>query len=214
MLDSDVLADLNDLLADIQENASSIRRHGLRAEGIISSMMKHSSRDKREHEFIAVDLNELVEEAVHFSYQSLRVKNPNLDVKVDVKNDPSVGKIKAIASDFSRALINLVDNAYAAVKARKQEAAETDDYSPAIAVTVQKQEGRVEIRIHDNGTGIPKDNLHKIFDPFFTTKPTGEGTGLGLSICHDIIVGQHGGTLNVDSELGNYADFVITMPLP
>ena len=212
ILESDVSEELNDLLADIQENASSIHRHGLRAEGIISSMMKHSIGNG-DQDFEEVDLNELVEEAVHFSTQSLRTKNPNLDVQIDIKNDPSIGKIKVIAGDFSRALINLVDNAYAAVKGKKQGASDKDDYSPAILVTIQKRERSIEIRIHDNGTGIPQDNLHKIFDPFFTTKPTGEGTGLGLSICHDIIVGQHGGNLNVSSELGNSTDFIITMPL-
>ena len=202
---------IQSLLIDVKDNAAAINRHGRRAERIISSMMQHARTKEADHPQ-PVDLNSHVDDAVQFAYHSLRAKDPDFFVQFETHYDSSIGEVEVIAADFSRALINLFDNACAAARAKELQQPEGVTFKPKVVVTTRNQGDGVTIDIRDNGVGIPPEIQEKIFDPFFTTKPTGEGTGLGLSLCHDIIVGRHGGHLVLHSEKGEYTEFNIILP--
>lgn len=200
------LAPLQAELVELRDNALAIHQHGQRAERIINSMMRHvhSSSDERQ----ATDLNQLVEEAFKLAYHSRRSKLPDFNLTLQANFDPGVGQIKA-TTDLIRALINVIDNAcYALYKKQQQD----QDFRPTLSITTQKLPTQVKIQIRDNGIGIAPEAQSRIFDPFFTTKAK-EGTGLGLSITHDIVVGQHQGSLSLTSELDVYTEFTLLLPL-
>jgi signal transduction histidine kinase len=199
---------IQEILTYLKRNVGEIHQQGQRANGIIQSMLLHvrSNRSQRQ----TTDFNALVTQAVQLAYHSQRNRDSEINLTLRLNCDDAIGQLELFPSDFSRAIINIVDNAcYAAMAKHKQS---DGSFTPLVSVTTKNQNAVAEIRICDNGTGIAPEIREKIFHPFFTTKPTGQGTGLGLSLTHDIIVGQHQGTLEVQSEPGVYTEFFITLP--
>lgn len=208
-LGGDHLTLMKELLADLRENAVAIHQHGQRAERIISSMMQHARMENSSLQLS--DLNGLLDEAIDLAYHSRRVQSAGFTVVFNKLFDTSIGQIQLLPNELSRALINLMDNALYAIQRKQQEMGQ--EFTPTLSVTTRNLNEQVEIRIRDNGIGIPANYRNKIFEPFFTTKPTGEGTGLGLSITYEIIVKQHQGSLQLESEPGVYTEFIITLPV-
>jgi signal transduction histidine kinase len=172
-------------------------------------MLQHSREGSGEHRVI--DINALVEESLNLAWHGMRAETQGFEIKLNQSFDRSAGEADIFPQDIRRALLNLIANGfYAATKRR----AETmgGDYDPTLTASTKNLGDHVEIRIHDNGTGIALDVKEKMFEPFFTTKPTGEGTGLGLSISHDIIVKQHAGTIEVDTRPGEFTEIRIVLP--
>jgi signal transduction histidine kinase len=208
-VDSEAASSMREILADIKENAMTIRQHGLRAAQIISSMMQHARSEVGK--FQLTDLNSLLADAINLIYNSKRVQHPGFDIAIETSYDSDIGQIDVLPSELSRVFINLIENACYAVQKKRDNMGE--EFAPKLSVKTQKLGNTVEIRIRDNGMGIDTETQAKIFEPFFTTKPVGEGTGLGLSIAHNIIVSQHGGILKLETELNVYTEFVIILPL-
>ena len=204
----DALADSADLLDDLRTNAAKIREHGRRADGIIRSMLAHSRATpgpRRE-----ARLNTLLEEYVGLSYHGMRAEHQGTQVDIVTELGEAVGEVTMVPEEMGRVFLNLLDNAFAAVRARQ--AAAGDAYAPRVAVRSRRIGGGVEVRVEDNGTGMDAETLERIFEPFYTTKPTGEGTGLGLSLTYEIVVHGHGGRLDVDSEPGEGTTFTVWIP--
>jgi signal transduction histidine kinase len=172
-------------------------------------MLMHSRADAGERR--AVNLNALVEEALNLAYHGARAEHADFNVTLRRELDPAVGEIEVNPQELTRVLLNLFSNGFYAVRQRAQDGRDSG-YAPTLSVTTRAARDRVEIRVHDNGTGIPEAVRAKIFDPFFTTKPAGEGTGLGLSLSHDIIVKQHGGSFDVETEAGAFTEFILNLP--
>jgi len=192
----------------IQLNAEKIAQHGSRADAIVKSMIQHSRKSSGPNE--PTDINGLVEEYFRLSYHSVKTKNKFLDTVLQTHFDPQAGKTNVIRQDIGRVLLNLFDNAFYAVQDKKKQY--NNSYEPILQVITKKATGIVEIRIKDNGNGIPEKIRGKIFQPFFTTKPTGQGTGLGLSLSYDIIK-AHRGEIKVESEEGQGSEFIIQLPI-
>ena len=172
-------------------------------------MLLHSRQGSGEHR--PVDINALIEEGLNLAYHGARAEKQGFNIKLEKSFDPNAGQVDVFPQDITRVLLNLISNGfYAATKRR----AETNggDYEPTLAAATKNLGDRVEISIRDNGTGISPDVKEKIFNPFFTTKPAGEGTGLGLSISHDIIVKQHGGSIEVDTRQGEFTEVRVVLP--
>jgi two-component system, NtrC family, sensor kinase len=203
---------IQEILQDLKQNAKSIREHGCRAENIINSMMEHARSDSGKHQ--PIDINGLIEQAVYLAYQSKRNQDTQFNVTLQKNYDPAIGSIEAVPGDLMRAFINLTDNAcYALYTKYKNHKSESSSiFAPILSVQTLNKGDHVEIRLRDNGIGIPQEIVEMVFNPFFTTKPTGEGTGLGLSLTYDILVAQHRGSLDLDTKLGEYTEFVITIP--
>ena len=202
-------AEINELTDTLRANLDKVVQHGKRADAIVKNMLLHSREGSVEHRL--VDINTLVEEGLNLAYHGARAEKQGFEITLKQSFDPSAGEVDVFPQDITRALLNLISNGfYAATKRR----AETNggDYAPTLAASTKNLGDRVEIRIRDNGTGIPPDVKEKMFNPFFTTKPTGEGTGLGLSISHDIIVKQHAGLIEVDTQLGEFTEIRIVLP--
>jgi signal transduction histidine kinase len=172
-------------------------------------MLQHSREGSGEHR--VVDINALVEESLNLAWHGARAEKQGFDVTLERSLDPSAGEADIFPQDITRALLNLIINGFYAATKRK---ADTNggDYAPTLAASTKSLGDRVEIRIRDNGTGISPEVKDKMFNPFFTTKPTGEGTGLGLSISHDIIVKQHGGSIEVDTQPGEFTEIKVILP--
>jgi signal transduction histidine kinase len=172
-------------------------------------MLLHSREGSGEHRVI--DVNTLVEESLNLAWHGARADTQGFEIKLRQSFDPSVGEADIFPQDIRRALLNMISNGFYAASRRR---AETNggDYEPTLTVSTKNLGDRVEIRIRDNGTGIAPDVKEKMFNPFFTTKPTGEGTGLGLSISHDIIVKQHGGSIEVDTQAGAFTEIRVILP--
>jgi two-component system NtrC family sensor kinase len=151
-----------------------------------------------------------VEEALNLGYHGARAEKPGFNVTIEKALDSDAGEADLYLQEVTRVLLNLVSNGLYATAKRKEK--EGPDYQPTLTASTQSRGQSVEIRIRDNGTGIPEEVRAKMFNPFFTTKPAGEGTGLGLSLSHDIVVKQHGGTLDVETAPGAFTEFVITLP--
>ncbi len=203
---------LQALAGDLRMNARKINDHGRRADSIVRGMLLHSRGQSGERQ--DTDVNALLEEYVNLSYHGMRAQDSSFNLTVDRAYDPTVGTIQAVPQDLSRVFLNIVNNACYATHERKKALDEQGqrDYQPTLSVSTKSVADTVEIRVRDNGEGIPQEIRDRIFNPFFTTKPTGQGTGLGLSISHDIVVQQHHGTLDVDSLPGQYTEFVIRLP--
>jgi signal transduction histidine kinase len=193
-------------------NARKINDHGRRADSIIRGMLLHSRGHSGERQ--ETDINAVLEEYVNLSYHGIRAQDSSFNVTLDRNYDPTVGTVVAVPQDISRVFLNIVNNACYATHERKQQADARGEqgYVPILQVTTRNLGEMGEVRIRDNGNGIPPEIRDRIFNPFFTTKPTGQGTGLGLSISHDIIVQQHHGQLEVDSEPGQFTEFVVRLP--
>jgi signal transduction histidine kinase len=197
-------------LADtLRDNLDKIVQHGKRADSIVKNMLLHSregSGDRR-----PVDVNALVEESLNLAYHGARAEKQGFNIALERSFDPAAGEIDAFPQEITRVLLNLISNGfYAATKRQGQESG--NGFEPTITAATKSLGDRVEIRIRDNGIGIPSEVRDKMFNPFFTTKPAGEGTGLGLSISHDIIVKQHSGSIEVDTEPGKFTEFRIVLP--
>lgn len=200
--------DLLDLLGMMEQNVQKINEHGQRADSIVKGMLAHSRGKVGEPQ--PVDLNALVMEYAKLAYHGLRAQDPTFNVALEFELDSAVGQVPLIPQDFSRAVLNIVNNGcYSAHQKRKEQG---NGFAPEIRVRTRSLGEKVEVRLRDNGLGISREKLQKIFEPFYTTKPTGQGTGLGLSMTYDIVVQQHGGELTVESEEGDYAEFIITLP--
>ncbi|QJX49287.1 two-component sensor histidine kinase [Hymenobacter taeanensis] len=196
------------LAEDLAQNLGKIQHHGRRASGIVRGMLEHSRASTGER--APTDLNALADEYLRLAYQGLRAKDKSFNAALHTDFAPGLPLVEAVAGDVGRVLLNLFNNAFYAVQQRQQ--AGEAGFAPTVRVSTQRVNGRLAIRVQDNGTGMSPEVQQKIFQPFFTTKPTGEGTGLGLSLSHDIITQGHGGTLAVESQAGRGSTFTISFP--
>ena len=208
-LDNKLRAEISDIADTLRGNLDKVVQHGKRADAIVKNMLQHSREGSGEHR--PVDINALVEESLNLAYHGARAEKQGFTITLERSLDPAAGAADVFPQDITRALLNLISNGFYAATRRKTEA-NGGDYEPTLTAATKNLGDRVEIRIRDNGTGIPPEVKEKIFNPFFTTKPAGEGTGLGLSISHDIVVKQHGGSIEVDTEPGEFSEFRIILP--
>ena len=208
-LDDKVRAEINEIADTLQSNLDKVVQHGKRADAIVKNMLLHSRQGSGEHRL--VDINALVEESLNLAYHGARAEKQGFEITMERSFDPAAGQADVFPQEITRALLNLISNGFYAATKRKAEA-NGGNYEPTLAAATKNLGNSVEIRIRDNGTGIPPEVKEKLFNPFFTTKPAGEGTGLGLSISHDIIVKQHGGSIEVDTKPGEFTEFRIVLP--
>jgi GAF domain-containing protein len=199
------IAEITDLL---RGNLDKISQHGRRADSIVRNMLLHSRQGSGERRL--TDVNALVEESLNLAYHGARAEKPEFQIRMDQDLDPAAGEAELFPQEITRVLLNLISNGFYATM--QQKAAMNDGYQPALAAATRGLGDRVEIRIRDNGGGIPPEVTAKMFNPFFTTKPPGEGTGLGLSLSYDIIVKQHGGSIEVDTTPGEFTEFRVVLP--
>jgi two-component system, NtrC family, sensor kinase len=208
-LDSKLRAEIAGIADMLQGNLDKVVQHGKRADSIVKNMLLHSRQGSGEHR--PVDINALVEESLNLAYHGARAEKQGFNITLERSFDPAAGEVDLFPQEITRVLLNLISNGFYAATKRKVEA-NGGDYEPTLATATKDLGDRVEIRIRDNGTGIPPEVKEKLFNPFFTTKPAGEGTGLGLSISHDIVVKQHGGSIEVDTQPGEFTEFRIVLP--
>jgi PAS domain S-box-containing protein len=202
-------AEITDLMDTLRDNLGKIVQHGKRADSTVKNMLLHSREGSGEHQ--PTDINAIVEESLNLAYHGARAERQDFNITLQRSFDPAAGKVDLFPQEITRALLNVITNGFYAV-ARRKEQADAGLFEPTMAATTRNLGDRVEISIRDNGTGIPSEVTEKMFSPFFTTKPAGEGTGLGLSICHDIVVKQHAGSIDVDSQPGSFTEFRIVLP--
>jgi signal transduction histidine kinase len=207
-LDKGNYAEVKLIANDIEENEQKINHHGKRADAIVKGMLQHSRASTGKKE--PTDINALADEYLRLSYHGLRAKDKGFNTEMKTDFDKTVGKINIVPQDIGRVILNLINNAFYAVNEKQKE--NLNDYEPIVAVNTAKQNGKVEIKIKDNGSGISKNIVDKIFQPFFTTKPTGQGTGLGLSLAYDIVK-AHGGEIKVSTKEGEGSEFIIQLPI-
>jgi len=196
------------IMEDVKQNLDKINFHGKRADGIVKGMLQHSRSSSGQKE--PTDINSLCDEYLRLSYHGLRAKDKSFQAKYSTDLDPSVGKIAVMPQEIGRVILNLVNNAFYAVSEKGKTAGA--DFAPMVKVSTRKVKDKVEVKVEDNGNGIPETIREKIFQPFFTTKPTGQGTGLGLSLSYDIITKAHGGELKVETKEGKGSVFIIQLP--
>jgi two-component system, NtrC family, sensor kinase len=207
--EADRRKELDEIRELLKSNLEKVVQHGKRADSIVKNMLQHSREGSGERR--SADINALVGESLNLAYHGARAEKPGFAITLKHDLDPDAGALELYPQEITRALLNLISNGFYAALGRK---AETDDgaFEPVLSAATRNLGETVEIRIRDNGGGIRPDVKEKMFNPFFTTKPTGEGTGLGLSITHDIVVKQHGGWIDVETEPGAFTEFVITLP--
>jgi len=208
-LDDKARNEINELTGTLKSNFDKVVHHGKRADAIVKNMLQHSREGTGEHR--TIDINTLVEESLNLAWHGARAETQSFEIKLKQSFDPTAGEADIFPQDIRRALLNMISNGFYAATQRR---AETNggDYEPMLTASTKNLGDRVEIRIRDNGTGMSPDVKEKMFNPFFTTKPTGEGTGLGLSISHDIIVKQHGGSIEVDTQPGEFTEITVILP--
>ena len=201
---------LDEIKGDLIDNLKRIRQHAERANGIVESMLR-MGRDTGE--WVKTDINQIVDEHTRLAFHSARAKDPDFQLHMEMDLNPELPEVEVVPQNLGRVFLNMVSNACHATNLRRQETQATDaSYMPTLKVTTRLDGDRVEVRMHDNGTGMPDEVKEKIFNPFFTTKPTNEGTGLGLALSSDIVRG-HGGTIDVDSEAGEFTEMIVRLPL-
>jgi two-component system NtrC family sensor kinase len=208
-VDDKTRTEIVELADTLRDNLDKIVQHGKRADSIVKNMLLHSREGSGEHR--PVDINSLVEESLSLAYHGARAERQSFTITLQRSFDPTAGEADVFPQDITRVLLNVISNGFYAATKRKATAAE-NAYEATVTAATRNLGDRVEIRIRDNGTGIPPDVREKMFNPFFTTKPTGEGTGLGLSISHDIVVKQHAGSIEVDTEPGEFTEIKIILP--
>jgi GAF domain-containing protein len=208
-LDGNTRKEVDELTQTLKDNFEKIVQHGKRADSIVKNMLLHSREGSGEHR--PSDINALLDESLNLAYHGVRAEKPQFNVTLQRDFDASAGEIELFPQEITRVFLNLIANGFYAVTKRKAELVNSG-YEPRLRATTRNLGNTVEIRIRDNGIGIPAEVKEKMFNPFFTTKPAGEGTGLGLSISHDIIVKQHGGTIDVETEPGQFTEFTIVLP--
>ncbi|SPP96536.1 MULTISPECIES: GAF domain-containing sensor histidine kinase [Bradyrhizobium] len=207
-LAGDLRAEVDELTGLLKDNLQKVVQHGRRADSIVKNMLLHSREGGGEHGLS--DINALVEESLNLAYHGARAEKPGFHVTLKRELDPAAGHAEVFPQEITRVLLNLISNGFHAVTRRKADVAA--DYEPTVIAATRDRGDHIEITIRDNGTGIPDEVKEKMFNPFFTTKPAGEGTGLGLSMSHDIVVKQHGGTIDVATEPGAFTEFTIRLP--
>lgn len=208
-VDEETRQQVEGLMSDLTSDLATIAQHGRRADGIVKSMLLHARGQAGD--WLEVDVNELVGEALNLAYHGERAHNSSFNIKLIQEFDPETGSCKLVPQEITRVLLNLFSNAFHATKLRREKG-KSADFAPALSVTTCPLDEKVEIRVQDNGIGMSKDVLGKIFTPFYTTKPSGEGTGLGLSLSYDIVVQHHQGTFEVDSKPEAYTEFTVRLP--
>jgi len=207
-MDPKELENIRGILNDLQQNVAKIQEHGKRADGIVRNMLMHSRGHAGDHQ--PTNLNSLLAEYVKLAYHGMRAQNHEFNITIQEHYDTTLEPLSVVAHDLGRVFLNITNNAcYAAYEKKKKLG---NGFSPTISVKTKNLGSSAEIRIRDNGDGIPESVRQRIFEPFFTTKPTGSGTGLGLSMSFEIVVQQHKGQLQVETEPGEYAEFIITLP--
>ena len=207
--DDKTRAEITEVADTLRDNLDKIVQHGKRADAIVKNMLLHSREGSGEHR--PVDVNALVEESLNLAYHGARAEKQGFTITLERSFDPAAGEFDVFPQEITRALLNLISNGFhAATKRRGQ--TNGDGFEPTLWAATKNLGDRVEITIRDNGAGIPPEVREKMFNPFFTTKPAGEGTGLGLSISHDIIVKQHSGIIEVDTQPGAFTEFRIMLP--
>jgi GAF domain-containing protein len=209
LFDDKARAEINELMDTLRSNLDKVVQHGKRADAIVRNMLVHSREGSGEHRL--VDINSLVEEGLNLAYHGARAEKQGFTISLERSFDPTAGQVDVFPQDITRVLLNLISNGFYAATKRKAQA-DSDGYEPTLAVATKNLGDSVEIRIRDNGIGIPPEVKEKMFNPFFTTKPAGEGTGLGLSISHDIVVKQHSGSIDVDTQPGQFTEIRIILP--
>ena len=207
-LTNDQRDEVDDVLATLTSNLEKINEHGKRADGIVKAMLEHSRGASGERR--TVDINALADEALNLAYHGARAQDQSFNITLERDFGEGIAPIEVNPQDMTRVFLNLFSNGFYA--AGKRARTTSPDFRPTLKFSTRNLGDTVEIRVRDNGTGIPADIRDKLFQPFFTTKPTGEGTGLGLSITYDIVTKQHGGTISVDSEVDEFTEFVVTLP--
>jgi len=207
-VDSETVEHIDEILTDLAYNAAEIKQSGSRADSIIQGMLLHSRGGTGERQ--DTDINILLNQYLALAYHSMRAQNSDFEATMENDYDESIGKISVVPQNLGRVFLNILNNACHAIleKTKKLQ----DGYSPTLSVSTKSLGDKVEIRVRDNGPGITEEIKDKIFNPFFTTKPTGEGTGLGLSLSYDIINKEHRGDIKMESERGNFTEFIITLP--
>jgi signal transduction histidine kinase len=206
-LDDKMREEIGEVTHMLKGNLEKVVQHGKRADSIVKNMLLHSREGSGEHRL--ADINAIVEESLNLAYHGARAERSGFNITLQRDLDPDAGMIDLYPQEITRVFLNLISNGFYAATKRKEHGDES--FEPTLSATTRSLGNRVEIRIRDNGTGIPLEVKGKMFNPFFTTKPAGEGTGLGLSMSHDIVVKQHGGTINVDTEPGVFTEFIITL---
>jgi signal transduction histidine kinase len=224
-LSAELIDEMNDVLKDIEiddktreevdelthmlkGNLEKVVQHGKRADSIVKNMLLHSREGSGERR--QADINAIVEESLNLAYHGARAEKNGFNITLKRNLDPDAGAVDLFPQEITRVFLNLISNGFYAATKRKESS--NGDFEPTLSATTKSLGNRVEIRIRDNGTGIPQEVKEKMFNPFFTTKPAGEGTGLGLSMSHDIVVKQHGGKIDVATEPGVFTEFIITLP--
>jgi signal transduction histidine kinase len=202
-------AEIDDLIDTLRGNLEKVVQHGKRADGIVKSMLMHSGESSGQQQ--PTDINALVEESLNRAYYNARAEQRGFTINLEKSFDPTAGEAHLFPREITRALLNLISNGFYAATKRNAEA-KGDGHEPILSAATKSLGDRVEIRIRDNGTGMTVDVKEQMFNPFFTTKPTGEGTGLGLSISHDIIVKQHGGSIEVETQPGQFTEIRVILP--
>ena len=207
-LDDKTREEIDELTHMLKGNLEKVVQHGKRADSIVKNMLLHSREGSGEHR--PADINAIVEESLNLAYHGARAEKSGFNITLQRDFDPAAGMIDLYPQEITRVFLNLISNGFYAAAKRKE--AGDEGFEPMLSATTKSLGNSVEIRIRDNGTGIPQEVKEKMFNPFFTTKPAGEGTGLGLSMSHDIVVKQHGGKIDVDTEPGEFTEFIITLP--
>jgi two-component system, NtrC family, sensor kinase len=208
-LDEGKRTEMNQLAKTLRGNLEKVVQHGKRADAIVKNMLLHSRQGSGEHR--PVDVNALVEESLNLAYHGARAEKQGFNITLKRSFDPNAGEIDVFPQEITRVLLNLISNGFYAATKRKAQV-DGDGYEPTLAAATKNLGGSVEIRIRDSGAGIPPEVKEKMFNPFFTTKPAGEGTGLGLSLSYDIVVKQHGGSIEVDTQPGEFTEFKVILP--
>ena len=207
-LQPEKVVQVTEILDTLQQNAAKIIDHGKRADSIVKSMLQHSRGKSNERQ--PTDINAVLAEDINLAYHGMRAQDSTFNIKIETDFDPAVGKLDIVPQDISRVFLNIITNGCYEAHRKKQE--QDGEFSPTLSVKTRNLGNQIEVRIRDNGNGIPEAVREKLFTPFFTTKPPGKGTGLGLSISYDVIVHQHSGQLFFESEEGRFAEFIIHLP--
>jgi signal transduction histidine kinase len=212
-VDKGDLEDIKALALDIKSNQEKIREHGKRADSIVKGMLQHSRTSSGTKE--PTDINTLCDEYLRLAFHGIRAKDKAFNAQLETDFDPAIPKLHVIPQDIGRVILNLLNNAFYAVRERSIANGQSPDspYKPTVVVRTKRTGNKIDISVADNGNGIPPAIKDKIFQPFFTTKPTGQGTGLGLSLSYDIVTKGHGGELTVDTTEGTGTNFTIKLPL-
>ena len=201
--------EVDELTKMLKDNLEKVVQHGKRADSIVKNMLLHSREGTGEQR--TADINALLEESLNLAYHGARAEKPGFNITLQRDFDADAGAAELFPQEITRAFLNLISNGFYAANRRKAENGDAG-FEPMLRASTKNLGSTVEIRIRDNGTGIPAEVKEKMFNPFFTTKPAGEGTGLGLSMSHDIIVKQHGGTIDVATEPGQFTELTIVLP--